>query len=153
MQELFHIIVDGLPESVNRVWRCKKGSSKPFLSKKARTWKESARLAMVNCWNDLSNEGSEREPIPFNPPIECRVVMAVLLSRHNKVKYDLDNRMKLIQDALQDAGIIKNDNQVYMIISGKHDSCEDTTEIRLYALDDQRVMDVFDSLCDVVEKR
>ncbi len=93
------------PPSVNRAWRMVRvgRSARMVLSREARAYRTEAcaRLAA------LSHRG-------FNGsgPIDGALCVLVTLHPPDRRKRDIDNAMKCVLDALQHAGVIRDDAQI-----------------------------------------
>lgn len=93
------------PPSVNHYWRRVLVSGKPrtLLSKEGRDYKIKAVDAVKNQRHGHS------------VPLSGRIAISVTLFPPDKRRYDLDNRIKAIQDSLTAAGVWEDDNQVKVL--------------------------------------
>lgn len=128
--KFFDISIPSLPPSVNAVWRVGK-SGRPYLAAKAAKWRENAVKEMSAKWHGKDEFGN----LCFKDPYTDPVLIMVKLMKKNKREWDLDNKMKLIQDAIQAAGILGNDSQICMIVAVKVAGGMEKTEISLWKLD------------------
>ena len=64
------------------------------------------------------------------------VRLVMIIGRKTKRRYDLDNRIKSVQDCLAPAGIITDDSQVVEISARKILTDEDTTTVIVEAFED-----------------
>lgn len=93
------------PPSVNHYWRRVLIGGKPrtLLSKEGREYKLQAVDAV---------RGQRRGP---SAPLSGRIAISVTLFPPDKRRYDLDNRIKAVQDSLTAAGVWEDDNQVKVL--------------------------------------
>lgn len=89
------------PPSLNRIWRATTGANgKPrfYLAKRYETWKRvQDNLCMAEGWHKR--------------PIKGRFVAVITLDEGKRTaRSDADNRIKVVMDFLQRAGIIENDS-------------------------------------------
>jgi Holliday junction resolvase RusA-like endonuclease len=94
------------PPSANRIWRAVGG--KNIKSKEYRDWKAEAewRLALQ------MPKGGER-PIWLR---QLPLSLTIALTPSDDRKWDIDNRIKPVCDALQGAGWFKDDSQIHHLI-------------------------------------
>lgn len=114
--------VASLPQSVNRIWR--HGRGRTYKSKQAADWQRIMTCVMANA-------RKRREPY------EGKVLLRLGFSRKDKRSFDLDNRIKVVQDCLEGAGVVLNDSQVFMLIAFKCHGLMDSTSIEVWTLDDE----------------
>ena len=86
------------PPSINTYWR--RGPRSTYLSPKGREFK----AAVADLVSDMSNR------INLDPKARLAVFMG--LSAPSRREYDIDNRIKAVLDALQDAGVFEDDEQI-----------------------------------------
>lgn len=93
------------PPSVNHYWRhvVINGRPRTLLSKEGRDYKIKAVDAVKNQRHGHS------------VPLSGRIAISVTLFPPDKRRYDLDNRIKAIQDSLTAAGVWEDDNQVKVL--------------------------------------
>ena len=115
------VTVAGIPESVNHIWRATKGG-KHYKTSKARDF-ESLLITV------LKKQHAERSAC------DGPVRLTVEISRKTRRRYDLDNRIKSVQDCLAPAGIIADDSQVVELVARKTRGEEDTTTVIVEALE------------------
>ena len=95
------------PPSVNHYWRHvlmkkKNGEAyvKDLISAEGRKYKRTiGQEVLAQCHGDMRT-------------LEGRIRMAVVLYAPDRRSYDIDNRLKALLDALVDAHVMRNDNQV-----------------------------------------
>ena len=100
MRVLLSLELEGLPPTVNhlyrnfRHWRYKTASGRKYQEEVSRhlheTWK--------------------KQP-PYEEPVELRITFTV----NSRRKWDIDNRVKALQDCLSMAGVLKDDRQVEIL--------------------------------------
>ena len=87
------------PPSVNTYYR--RGAHATYMSKQGREYK--AAVADYIAESGTPKLGA------------ARLSMEIVLWPKDKRKYDIDNRIKAIQDSLQDAGVFDDDEQIDQI--------------------------------------
>lgn len=125
MSELVCVTVAGIPESVNHIWRGTK-TGKHYKTAKARDFEN----LLINV---LRKQHAGR------PACDGPVRLTVEISRKTRRRYDLDNRIKSVQDCLAPAGIICDDSQVVELVARKTRGEEDTTTVTVEALEANHV--------------
>jgi len=86
------------PPSSNTYYR--RGRFATYLAPSGRAYKENVAEVISTHYPQLSN------------PLEGRLAVFLSISAPNKRKVDIDNRIKPVLDALQDAGVYDNDEQI-----------------------------------------
>ena len=125
MSELVCVTVAGIPESVNHIWRATKGGNH-YKTAKARDFE----TLLINV---LRKQHAGR------PACDGAVRLTVEITRKTRRRYDLDNRIKSVQDCLAPAGIICDDSQVVELVARKTRGEEDTTTVIVEALEADHV--------------
>lgn len=125
MSEIVRVTVAGIPESVNHIWRGTK-TGKHYKTAKARDF-ESLLITV------LKKQHAGR--LACDGPVR----LTVEISRKTRRRYDLDNRIKSVQDCLAPAGIIADDSQVVELVARKTRGEEDTTTVTVEALEADHV--------------
>ena len=115
MSELVCVTVAGTPESVNHIWRGTR-SGRHYKTAKARDFESLLITAL-------------RHQHAGRPVYDGAVRLGIVIGRKTKRRYDLDNRIKSVQDCLAPAGIITDDSQVVEISAWKILADEDTTTV------------------------
>jgi len=98
MELLVRSLIPFLSPSVNSYLKHYKGIT--YKTREARQWQEAAALILRR---DLGRK---------KPPYEGKVYVEVLVFSKKIKTFDADNRLKTAQDAIQMAGVIKDDRQV-----------------------------------------
>ena len=98
---LTHATIRELPASVNAIWRVSKNHG-VYKTSEAKDFQ--GRLADELAMHYVGD-------LPFEDKVSVRIHLA----KADRREFDVDNRLKLILDALQDSGVIKNDNQIYSL--------------------------------------
>lgn len=117
--------VEGIPESVNHIWRGTR-SGRHYKTTKAKDFE---------CWLTHALRVGRRLDGVYDGDV--RLVMVI--GRKTRRRYDLDNRIKSVQDCLAPAGIIADDSQVVEILARKILADEDTTTVIVEALEADHV--------------
>ena len=84
------------PPSINGYWRSYRG--RQILSHKARVYRQSAMRHVLSCKANKHLTGRLAVDIELYPP--------------NRMKIDIDNRIKALLDVMQHAGVYEDDNQI-----------------------------------------
>ena len=115
MSELVCVTVAGIPESVNHIWRGTRGG-KHYKTAKAKNFEFLLTHAL-------------RAGRRLDGVYDGAVRLVMMIGRKTKRRYDLDNRIKSVQDCLAPAGIIADDSQVVEISARKILADEDATTV------------------------
>lgn len=100
MKTIFSIEISGLPPTINHYYR--RGYHSVYKTAEAREWQEEIVSLMRE---QRSGQNS------YTGAVELEIIYQVQSRR----KWDIDNRVKALQDCLELAGIIKNDNQIEIL--------------------------------------
>lgn len=102
------IEMDSLPPSINHAYY--HGKRGTFKTAEAKAWQERAayELARARSCDEV---------------YKGRVEVRISAFKGDWRERDLDNLMKLTMDAIQDSGVIRNDNQIYSIVADKITGC------------------------------
>jgi crossover junction endodeoxyribonuclease RusA len=93
------ITLPGLPPTVNHAYRRRGRGGGMFMTKAAREWKEAAEMAC---------RAGYRKRAPLNGRLAVLIVFVV----KTRGRWDLDNRLKSLLDALTGAGVWEDDKQI-----------------------------------------
>ena len=99
--ELLRIDLEGLPPTVNHMHMNVRG--RIFRTKECRAYQDYVLGALSRLW------GSK-------PPYSERCELNLIFTASNKRRWDIDNRVKAVQDCLARAGVIKDDTQIDKLI-------------------------------------
>lgn len=82
------------------MWRCYAVSRHGgiFLTKAGRSWKREAMFALLE--------------VPHERPLRGRIAVRVRFEAHSRGRWDIDNRFKVLFDAMTEAGVWSDDSQV-----------------------------------------
>lgn len=113
MAIIFSLEIPGLPPTVNSCYR--RGYSNVYKTQKAREWQENTIALMEQAY-------AGQQPYSGSVTVEISYLV------HTKRRWDIDNRIKALQDCLQLAGVLKNDCQVEKLtVCRKREGYEDKT--------------------------
>lgn len=101
MRVLISLEIDGLPPTVNQMYRTGRYSAR---------YKRTDTLKYQKYVTELLRSRWGKVP-PYVLPIELRIILTACDHR----KWDIDNRVKALQDCLSKAGIIADDSQVEIL--------------------------------------
>ena len=94
---LISITLKSLPPTVNHMYMNAHG--RRFRTAECREYQEQVVEQLKALWNN-------------KPPFTGRAAIHIIFTAKDKRRWDIDNRMKAIQDCLTMAGIIKDDSQI-----------------------------------------
>ena len=120
-RELLTLELDGLPPTVNHMYMNAKG--RRFRTSECREYQQRVTAALQSAWR--------------SPPFTGRIAWHVKFTTANRRRWDLDNRLKALQDCLQMAGIIKDDSQIDFVSVEREYTGKEATILNLEALDDK----------------
>ena len=116
---LISMELKGLPPTVNNYYG--RTGCTVYKKTQARQWQEKAVSELSEHWGNIP---------PYSGAVDFHIVY---LCKDNR-KWDIDNRVKALQDCLEQAGIIENDRQVQSLHVRREyapDRAETTTRIIL----------------------
>ena len=108
MSYMLSITLDGLPPTVNHLYRT--GGRHRYKTAEGAAYQEATAAEMR----------AQREK--FLPARRCvgpylgPVALHIVMTSRTRRRWDLDNRVKAVQDCLQMAGIIKDDSQITELV-------------------------------------
>ena len=95
-KKLIMLELDGLPPTVNHMYINAHG--RRFRTEECRKYQEEVSAALKTLWK--------------GQPYKGRVALKIQLFTANRRRWDIDNRLKALQDCLQLAGVVKDDSQI-----------------------------------------
>ena len=107
MSFLLSITLDGLPPTVNHLYRT--GGRHRYKTPEGVAYQEATAAEMR----------AQREMLPARRcvgPYLGPVALHIVMTSRTQRRWDLDNRVKAVQDCLQMAGIIKDDSQITELV-------------------------------------
>ena len=99
MKPFFEIVLAGLPPTVNRMYRSRGG--RVYKARVSRVWQDAAAVLIQDAWDGQPYEGD----------VELRIYLGASTRR----RWDIDNRVKAVQDCLQAGGVLVDDCQVQVL--------------------------------------
>jgi len=114
MSYLLSITLDGLPPTVNHAYRT--GRNVRYKTAEAKEFQRQAIFVM----NVLRKNKS-----PYTGPVGVEICF----TQRDHRPWDVDNRIKILQDCLAPAGVIKDDKQVVELYARREHGEEDKTHI------------------------
>ncbi len=120
--KLLGVTLKGLPPTVNQMYR-NAGTRVRYKTQKTRAYQRYAVKAM-----------QEARLVSYT--FEGRAILNVKFFVAEKRKWDMDNRLKALQDCLQMAGIIKDDSQIDSIKADREwiESGENRTCVTVFSI-------------------
>ena len=119
MTELISLEFAGLPPTINHAHINAHG--RRFRSRQCRDFQTLTTLLLQRAYGNKS---------PYSGP----VALDIIFTARNKRRWDIDNRVKPLQDCLTLAGVIKDDSQVEQLFIKKLYSNSDQTKLVLKIL-------------------
>ena len=99
--ELISLEIEGLPPTVNQMYRNVNihGITRRYKTPACHDFQDKLASKLKRLWGD-------------KPPYMGNVSLYVEFSQKDRRRWDIDNRVKALQDCLSMAGIIKDDRQI-----------------------------------------
>ena len=117
---LLSIELEGLPPTVNHLYRSTR-SGRRYKTEVGREYQQSISNAIMEAYT-----GSE----PYTGAVELHVIFET----NNRRKWDIDNRIKALQDCLSMAGVLLDDRQVEALSVRRVYGCRMATKIEVRGL-------------------
>ena len=103
MSILLSLEFEGLPPSVNAMYRTGRGSAR-YKKPEVSEWQDEVASIMRQAWNKTR---------PYTGDVDVHILFTV----GNKRRWDVDNRLKALLDCLAHGGVIKDDSQISGILA------------------------------------
>lgn len=123
MQKLLSISFEGLPPTVNMMYRGLHGHR--YKTKETLNFQTGVVLNLRLVWKN-------------RPPYEGRVALYITFTAADRRRWDIDNRVKALQDCFAEAGVIRDDKQVDKLCIERGYGDFNSTQVILYALEGER---------------
>ena len=120
MKELLRLELNTLPPTVNHMYMSSYG--RRFRTEECRDFQEQTVAKLRTLWNE--------------PPFTGRAAVVYIFATNNKRRWDIDNRVKALQDCLAMAGVIKDDAQIDFIQIERQYSGKISTTLILKSIED-----------------
>ena len=118
MRELLTLEFDGLPPTVNHMYQNARG--RRFRTEECREYQQRIVEELTSHWHGAPFEGS--------------LALIISFTTKDRRRWDIDNRLKALQDCLEMAGIIKDDSQIDFISVERVHGRSNTTLLTLAAI-------------------
>ena len=115
---LLTLDLEGLPPTVNHLYRSASGGRR-YKTAEGRYYQEKASAKIATAWGSVT------------PAYTQCVELRIEFETNSRRKWDIDNRVKAVQDCLQMAGVLKDDSQIVTLHVEKHEGRQDRTRITL----------------------
>ena len=96
---IFGIVLEGLPPTVNHLYKARGG--RVYKARVSRVWQDAAAVLIQDAWD--------------SPPYEGDVELRIYLGASTRRRWDIDNRIKAVQDCLQAGGVLADDCQIQVL--------------------------------------
>jgi Holliday junction resolvase RusA-like endonuclease len=93
----------GTPPSLWSCYRIRPGGKGLYITPEGRTWKRDAIFAIL------------RDPLP--KPLRGRIAVDVSFFVHGRGNWDIDNKFKVLFDAMTEAGVWTDDSRIDSLVS------------------------------------
>lgn len=100
MSELITLELEGLPPTVNHLYRNFRG--RRYKTTSGRKYQERTTTKIRRAWK---NQSASKEPVE----LRIRFITS------DRRRWDIDNRVKALQDCLSMAGVIEDDRQINIL--------------------------------------
>lgn len=120
-KKLFELEMKGLPPTVNHLYRTSKRGYR-YKTAMGKLYEDYISLNFMNIWHGRP---------AYDGPVELRVK----LTASNRRRWDIDNRVKALQDGLMAGGVIEDDSQVEILHVEREYGKQATTYIEIYSLE------------------
>ena len=120
MTELLHMELKGLPPTVNHMYRSTKGGRR-YKTMMGKLYQDYATLSLSAEWHN-------------KPAYAGDIELRITFTSTNRRRWDIDNRVKALQDCLELAGVIKDDSQVQVLHVERQHGKQAKTRLEIYAL-------------------
>lgn len=114
MSYLLDIVLDGLPPTVNHLYRS--GGGHRYKTAEGKAYQAAVVKEMLSARTNTE---------PWDGPAGVEIVF----TSKNRVPWDVDNRIKVLQDCLAPAGVLKNDKQIIELKACRRFGTEEKTHI------------------------
>ena len=121
MKTLCEVELKGLPPTVNHLYRNSKRGYR-YKTVSGRYYQDYVSLRLSQEWQGRSEYAGD---------IGLHIEFTVKTRR----RWDIDNRVKALQDCLSLAGIIKDDSQVQVLHVERHSGNADSTRLKIFSLE------------------
>ena len=117
---LLELEIQGLPPTVNHLYRTGRTGYR-YKTAGGRKYQEQVSFLLAQKWQDKPS---------YSGDVELRIEFTVKSRR----KWDIDNRVKALQDCLNMAGIVKDDSQVQILHVERRQGDADMTQLEIRRL-------------------
>ena len=100
MSVLISAELEGIPPTVNHLYRSYR--NRRYKTASGREYQEHVTQILRRKWKN-------------QPPVTSSIELRIIFITNDRRKWDVDNRVKALQDCLSMAGIIKDDRQVEIL--------------------------------------
>ena len=115
MSILISLEFPGLPPTVNHLYRSMRGGRR-YKTPEGRDYQEEISGLMREAWGT-------------QPPYTGSVYVCIEFTSKTRRAWDIDNRLKALQDCLEISGVIKNDAQIDVLHVSRGQGKKDKTRI------------------------
>ena len=119
MSVLLSLELEGLPPTVNLFYRNFRG--RRYKTASGRKYQEEVSRLMRESWKN-------------QPPYEEPVKLRITFTTNSRRKWDVDNRVKALQDCLSMGGVLKDDRQGEILYVERKYGMKNTTYIEVLSV-------------------
>lgn len=122
---LIAVEFEGLPPTVNQMYRnvTRGGFTRRYKTETCHDFQDMLSTKIKRLWAK-------------QPPYDGRVALFVKFLQHDRRRWDIDNRVKALQDCLQLAGVVKDDSQLdFLQVERVFNQNKTETKVKLVAIE------------------
>lgn len=119
---LLECVLDSLPPTVNHMYRTNYYSKVRHKTPEGKAWQDAAI--------EVIRQAKQAKGKVYTGDVK----LSLIFCTKDKRRWDIDNRVKAVQDCLADAGVIKDDCQIQMLNVSRLKSDATETVLRVYTL-------------------
>lgn len=121
LQLLLRLELKGLPPTVNHLYRTSRKTGRRYKTSIGKLYQDYVTLMLSTLWGS-------------RPAYTGAIELRIKLISSDRRKWDIDNRVKALQDCLELGGVVKNDTQVEILHVEREYGERSATYIEINAL-------------------
>lgn len=119
LQLLLSLELKGLPPTVNHLYRTSSKTGRRYKTSMGKLYQDYVTLMLSTQWGS-------------RPAYTGAIELRIKLISSDRRKWDIDNRVKALQDCLERSGIIEDDAQVEVLHVERESGERTTTRLEVY---------------------